>query len=281
MQTADALALSGSHFHACSAPSPQSNPVRLRFASKCVARNRARCRGRGHSRRPVDGSGRTVMTAAPGKLEIHVASVAFRGSARGLRNRYRVGATTTAQEQATESATRTNQRLDDIPTRVEVLDREDIEERMLMTPGRHRDAAERTAAVCASRPRRPRSVARASAFRNERPVRSLPGRWAAAVRPGGGAAWGLSRSRRWIWGTAASSTAASSSVSKWWKACARAPALLRRARRRWSFLLLRKELLRIEVGRESDIEETDHHLFPALVAPRDGLGGVGVVRVVQ
>jgi iron complex outermembrane receptor protein len=80
------------------------------------------------------------MTAAPGKLEIQVASVALRGSARGLRNRYRVGATPTAQEQVTVSATRNHQRLDDIPTRVEVLDREDIEERMLMTPGRHRDA---------------------------------------------------------------------------------------------------------------------------------------------
>ncbi len=39
------------------------------------------------------------------------------------------------EEAVTVSATRTGGRIDDIPTRVEVLNREEIEEKMLMTPG--------------------------------------------------------------------------------------------------------------------------------------------------
>ncbi len=38
-------------------------------------------------------------------------------------------------EEITVSATRTDRRLQDLPTRVEVLGREEIEEKMLMTPG--------------------------------------------------------------------------------------------------------------------------------------------------
>lgn len=279
MQKADALALSGSHFHACSAPSPQPNPVRLRFAPV-----RSQKPGPLPGPRSLSAAGRRERAhrddPAPGKLEIHVASVAFRGSARGLRNRYRVGATTTAQEQATESATRTNQLLDDIPTRVEVLDREDIEERMLIRRG---DIVMLLSEL--RRYARPGHVALARS--RERPHSGMSGRYvrflADGLPPFGQEVGrpGASRDPADGFGARPRLTAASSSVSKWWKACARAPALLRRARRRWSFLLLRKELLRIEVGRESDIEETDHHLFPALVAPRDGLGGIGVVRVVQ
>lgn len=41
----------------------------------------------------------------------------------------------TANEEITVSATRTDKRLQDEPTRVEVLGREEIEEKMLMTPG--------------------------------------------------------------------------------------------------------------------------------------------------
>ena len=39
------------------------------------------------------------------------------------------------EEEVTVSATRTNTRLEDQPMRVEVLDREEIEEKLLMTPG--------------------------------------------------------------------------------------------------------------------------------------------------
>src|SRR5204862_5940598 len=39
------------------------------------------------------------------------------------------------EEEITVHATRTDARLQDLPTRVEVLDREEIEEKMLMTPG--------------------------------------------------------------------------------------------------------------------------------------------------
>ena len=41
----------------------------------------------------------------------------------------------TVEEQVTVSATRTDRRLEDQPMRVEVLDREEIEEKLLMTPG--------------------------------------------------------------------------------------------------------------------------------------------------
>jgi iron complex outermembrane receptor protein len=41
----------------------------------------------------------------------------------------------TVEEEVTVSATRTDKRLDDLPMRVEVLSREEIEEKMLMTPG--------------------------------------------------------------------------------------------------------------------------------------------------
>src|SRR5437868_12919968 len=46
-------------------------------------------------------------------------------------------------------------------------------------------------------------------------------------------------------------------------------------------LSLRKQELRIHVRRESHGEESDHHLFPALVAPFDDLGGIGIVRIVR
>jgi iron complex outermembrane receptor protein len=39
------------------------------------------------------------------------------------------------REEVTVSATRTDKRIEDTPLRVEVLDREEIEEKMLMTPG--------------------------------------------------------------------------------------------------------------------------------------------------
>jgi outer membrane receptor for ferrienterochelin and colicins len=41
----------------------------------------------------------------------------------------------TVKEEITVSATRTEQRLEEIPTRVETLDREEVEEKMMMTPG--------------------------------------------------------------------------------------------------------------------------------------------------
>jgi len=83
------------------------------------------------------------VTAAPGKLEIHVASEGRLPATMSLSadqpEAYEIAIelepSPTVQEQVTVSATRTNQRPDDIPTRVEVLDRKDIEERMLMTPG--------------------------------------------------------------------------------------------------------------------------------------------------
>src|SRR5689334_16505438 len=39
-------------------------------------------------------------------------------------------------------------------------------------------------------------------------------------------------------------------------------------------LLFREQQLGIHIGREGDVEETDHHLFPSLVPPLHGLRGV-------
>src|SRR5579885_3464387 len=46
-------------------------------------------------------------------------------------------------------------------------------------------------------------------------------------------------------------------------------------------LFLGEEGLRIHVGVEGDVEETDHHLFPALIAPADFLGRIGVAGIVD
>jgi len=39
--------------------------------------------------------------------------------------------------------------------------------------------------------------------------------------------------------------------------------------------------IRIELGIEGHVEESDHHLFPALVAPADFFGGIRVVLVID
>ena len=39
-------------------------------------------------------------------------------------------------------------------------------------------------------------------------------------------------------------------------------------------------MLFVEVGGDGDVEETDHHFVLGLIAPADGDGGVGIVRIV-
>ena len=91
----------------------------------------------------ADASGVLVIDVRAGTAEISVMQEGFAPAAVSVQ----VGAgqrrdvliqlvpTVTVEEQITVSATRTDQRLDDVPMRVEVLAREEIEEKMLMTPG--------------------------------------------------------------------------------------------------------------------------------------------------
>ena len=88
-------------------------------------------------------SGVVTLTLPPGEVDVHVTHAGFAAATTKV-------ALTVAQpgtvivdlvespeveEEITVSATRTGKRLDDQPVRVEVLVREEIEEKMLMTPG--------------------------------------------------------------------------------------------------------------------------------------------------
>ncbi len=90
----------------------------------------------------TDAAGRVTATVAPGPVSISVERAGFRTAARTLTA---IAGTPQAiaielerlavDDEVIVSATRTDKRLDDQPMRVEVLDREEIEEKMLMTPG--------------------------------------------------------------------------------------------------------------------------------------------------
>ncbi len=92
----------------------------------------------------TDASGTTTVTIVPGTVEVTVAKAGFAPATTSLR--VAVGAVQevvvklqvqpTVEETVTVVAsTRTDKRLEDQPMRVEVLAREEIEEKMLMTPG--------------------------------------------------------------------------------------------------------------------------------------------------
>ena len=92
----------------------------------------------------TDASGTATVTAAPGQVEIRVAKAGFLSvttavtAAAGTVQDVTVElvAEPTLEEEVTVvAATRTGKRLEDQPMRVEVLAREEIEEKMLMTPG--------------------------------------------------------------------------------------------------------------------------------------------------
>jgi len=91
----------------------------------------------------TDANGRVTATVPAGTVQVAVEKggffpvstslVAVAGETRELL--IELQARTIVEEQITVTATRTEQRLDDQPTRVEVLGREEIEEKLLMTPG--------------------------------------------------------------------------------------------------------------------------------------------------
>ncbi|HUE88099.1 MAG TPA: TonB-dependent receptor plug domain-containing protein [Vicinamibacterales bacterium] len=92
----------------------------------------------------TDGTGAVMIPSAPGAVEITVVKEGFLPAATSVQvtsdSQQRVivelQAQPTIEEHVTVvAATRTNRRLEDQPMRVEVLEREEIEEKMLMTPG--------------------------------------------------------------------------------------------------------------------------------------------------
>jgi iron complex outermembrane receptor protein len=92
--------------------------------------------------RETDRSGSVVLTVPAGALEILVTKGGYASVttsitvAAGQQQRVHVELEPASfEEEITVSATRTDRRLEDQPLRVEVLAREEIEEKMLMTPG--------------------------------------------------------------------------------------------------------------------------------------------------
>jgi iron complex outermembrane receptor protein len=87
-------------------------------------------------------NGDAVASPAPGPVSITVVKEGFRPitvtvtAVAGQPQSVQIDLTRlTVEEEVTVTATRTDKRLEDQPLRVEVLDREEIEEKMLMTPG--------------------------------------------------------------------------------------------------------------------------------------------------
>ncbi|HEX8671494.1 MAG TPA: TonB-dependent receptor, partial [Longimicrobium sp.] len=89
----------------------------------------------------TDAEGTATLRLAPGERTIAVSKLGFASQRLTLRLRADTTVVVALQEAAEEleeivvTTTRTGQRIEDEPTRVEVLTREEVEEKMLMTPG--------------------------------------------------------------------------------------------------------------------------------------------------
>jgi iron complex outermembrane receptor protein len=89
----------------------------------------------------TDDQGSILVSVRPGRVEIVVAKEGFSSAtttftvAAGQQRDVIVQLQPELREEVTVSATRTDRRLEDQPMRVEVLQREEIEEKLLMTPG--------------------------------------------------------------------------------------------------------------------------------------------------
>ena len=89
----------------------------------------------------TNSDGVTLATVAPGNVEVTVAKEGFLpvtaslSIGAGERRDVFADLQQSLQDETTVSATRTESRIEDLPMRVEVLEREEIEEKMLMTPG--------------------------------------------------------------------------------------------------------------------------------------------------
>ncbi len=90
----------------------------------------------------TDAAGQVAIPAAPGRIDVTISKSGFQSVTRSLTlaagtwQDLAVELRPAVEEEVTVAATtRTNRRIEDLPTRVEVLAREEIEEKMLMTPG--------------------------------------------------------------------------------------------------------------------------------------------------
>lgn len=90
----------------------------------------------------TDAKGTVAAAVTPGKVRVEVAHKGYlsvskdvTASSDGQRVLVTLDPAPTHEEEITVSSTRTDTRIDDQPVRVEVLVREEIEEKMLMTPG--------------------------------------------------------------------------------------------------------------------------------------------------
>jgi iron complex outermembrane receptor protein len=89
----------------------------------------------------TDAAGAATLRLAPGERTIAVSKLGFAPQRITLRLRADTTVAVALEEAAEEleeivvTSTRTGQRIEDEPTRVEVLTREEVEEKMLMTPG--------------------------------------------------------------------------------------------------------------------------------------------------
>ena len=114
--------------------------VEVRFESKPVAQATVTINGTTHV---TDAEGRLTASVMPGGVEVTVVKDGFSPAAvtvavqpgQGQRILVELQESPTFEAEVVVSATRTDRRLEDQPMRVEVLAREEIEEKMLMTPG--------------------------------------------------------------------------------------------------------------------------------------------------
>jgi len=119
------------------APDTETLSVEVRSDGRPLAGAAVRVAG---GQGTTNAAGRASLAVAPGEYEVTVEASGFlpavvRASvASGLETQVRVELEP-LQEQVTVTATRSATRLQDQPLRVEVIDREDIEEKALMTPG--------------------------------------------------------------------------------------------------------------------------------------------------
>jgi outer membrane receptor for ferrienterochelin and colicins len=119
---------------------PASLTVEVRFNATPVAAATVVVNGTTYA---TDGEGRLAIPVTPGAIHITVVKASFSpvtttvtvqpGQSQQIL--VELQEPVTIEEEVVVSATRTDKRLDDQPMRVEVLAREEIEEKMLMTPG--------------------------------------------------------------------------------------------------------------------------------------------------
>jgi iron complex outermembrane receptor protein len=120
-----------------SPPVPEALTVMVRSEGRPIAGASVRA---GVEQAKTDASGQAILTLAPGEQDITVeadgfvpalaSAVVLAGTPSTLNVEM-----TALEEQVFVSATRSATRLEDQPLRVEVIDREEIEEKALMTPG--------------------------------------------------------------------------------------------------------------------------------------------------